>query len=86
MPWPDTEVKIVDAETGQRLQPVSQPGEICIRGPQVMKGYWPEPGSGLVDGWLPTGDVAKMVGYPAGWVWRLRHRDVIPAPPREGAA
>ena len=31
-----------------------------IKGPQVMKGYWPTPGQGLVDGWLPTGDIAKM--------------------------
>ena len=31
-----------------------------IKGPQVMKGYWPRPGSGLVDGWLPTGDIVRM--------------------------
>ncbi len=31
-----------------------------IKGPQIMKGYWPEEGSGLIDGWLPTGDIARM--------------------------
>ena len=31
-----------------------------IKGPQVMKGYWPNPGDGLIDGWLPTGDIVKM--------------------------
>lgn len=59
VPMPDTEVKIVDLETGQEAAPGKE-GELYVRGPQVMKGYWPEPGKGLVDGWLPTGDVVKM--------------------------
>jgi len=59
VPIPDTEAKIVDLETGEEV-PFGEEGELWVRGPQVMKGYWPEPGSGLVDGWLPTGDVARM--------------------------
>ena len=59
VPTPDTEVKIIDRETGEEAA-AGEEGELYIRGPQVMKGYWPEPGKGLVDGWLPTGDVVKM--------------------------
>jgi long-chain acyl-CoA synthetase len=60
IPVPDTDVKIVDIETGTKEMPVGEPGEMIIKGPQVMKGYWPTPGNGLRDGWLYTGDVAKM--------------------------
>ena len=59
VPTPDTEVKIVDLDTGEDAAPGKE-GELWIRGPQVMLGYWPEVGKGLVDGWLPTGDVARM--------------------------
>ncbi len=60
IPIPDTECKLVDPETGQEV-PFGESGEIVIKGPQVMKGFWPEPGSGLTeDGWLHTGDVAHM--------------------------
>ena len=60
VPAPDTECKLVDPVTGQEA-PFGEPGEIWVRGPQVMKGYWPEPGSGLTaDGWLKTGDIAVM--------------------------
>ncbi len=60
LPVPDTEVKIVDLETGEELG-AGESGEIVIRGPQTMKGYWPTPGSGLdADGWLHTGDIGKM--------------------------
>lgn len=60
VPAPDTECKIVDQATGAEV-PFGEPGEILVRGPQVMKGYWPEEGSGLTeDGWLKTGDIAYM--------------------------
>jgi long-chain acyl-CoA synthetase len=59
IPLPDTDVKIVNLETGEEVAP-GQEGELWVRGPQIMIGYWPEVGKGLVDGWLPTGDVVKM--------------------------
>ena len=61
IPIPDTEAKIVNPETREEV-PFGEVGELYLRGPQVMKGYWPTPGKGLVDGWLPTGDIAKMDG------------------------
>lgn len=60
VPLPDTECRLVDPDTGEEL-PIGEPGEVALRGPQVMLGYWPEPGSGLTeDGWLFTGDIAEM--------------------------
>ncbi len=59
LPIPDTDVKLVDEESGQESPP-GEPGHLYIKGPQVMKGYWPDEGAGLVDGWLPTGDIARM--------------------------
>ena len=59
IPLPDTDVRIVDLDTGEEAAPGSE-GELLVRGPQVMLGYWPEAGKGLVDGWLPTGDVVRM--------------------------
>jgi long-chain acyl-CoA synthetase len=59
LPLPDTDVKLVDEETGRECAQGEQ-GHMYIKGPQIMKGYWPEAGSGLVDGWLPTGDIARM--------------------------
>jgi long-chain acyl-CoA synthetase len=60
VPAPDTECTLVDPETGLEA-PFGSPGEIVLRGPQIMLGYWPEPGSGLTaDGWLHTGDIGKM--------------------------
>jgi long-chain acyl-CoA synthetase len=59
IPLPDTDVKIVDLDTGGEAA-AGKEGELWVRGPQVMIGYWPEAGKGLVDGWLATGDVVKM--------------------------
>jgi len=63
VPIPSTDARIVDVETGTREMPVGEPGELVIRGPQVMKGYWNMPeetAEVLRDGWLHTGDVARM--------------------------
>jgi len=63
VPWPDTEAKIVDVETGTKELPPGEVGELVVRGPQVMKGYWKMPeetSQALRDGWLYTGDIAKM--------------------------
>jgi long-chain acyl-CoA synthetase len=63
MPGPDTECDIVDVETGSRVLPPGEVGEIRIRGPQVMKGYWNRPhetANALRDGWLYTGDLGTM--------------------------
>jgi len=62
LPIPSTEAKIVDLVTGRDLPP-GEIGELCVRGPQVMKGYWNRPEATaqvLRDGWLYTGDVARM--------------------------
>lgn len=62
LPWPDTFCRIVHLETGEELAP-EQIGELQIKGPQVMKGYWNRPEETeqvLQDGWLSTGDIAKM--------------------------
>jgi len=63
LPWPDTEAKIMDLETGTKEMAMGEPGELVIRGPQVMKGYWNMPdetAKTLRDGWLFTGDIATM--------------------------
>jgi long-chain acyl-CoA synthetase len=60
VPLPDTEIKLVNPETGEEV-PFGESGEIWVRGPQVMKGYWPTPGKGLTeDGWLKMGDIGRM--------------------------
>jgi long-chain acyl-CoA synthetase len=59
LPVPDTDIKLIDEETGE-ISPPGEPGHMYIKGPQVMKGYWPNAGDGLIDGWLPTGDIVKM--------------------------
>jgi long-chain acyl-CoA synthetase len=63
VPIPNTEAKIVDLVSGQDL-PAGQVGELAVRGPQVMQGYWDDDEEGaesvLKDGWLYTGDVAVM--------------------------
>lgn len=63
VPLPDTDVKIVDAATGATEQPTGEVGEMAIRGPQVMQGYWKKPDETaqvLREGWLHTGDLVKI--------------------------
>ena len=70
LPMPDTEAVIMDLESGETVLDTNEIGELCVRGPQVMKGYWnmptetsnslrehPDLGPGR---WLHTGDIARM--------------------------
>jgi long-chain acyl-CoA synthetase len=63
MPVPNTEVKIVDVEVRSKELPLGEIGELAVKGPQVMKGYWnmPEETENVMDagGWLYTGDIAR---------------------------
>ncbi len=63
LPIIGTEAKIVDAEDWRRELPQGEVGELMIKGPQVMQGYWNAPdetANSLHDGWLLTGDIAQM--------------------------
>jgi long-chain acyl-CoA synthetase len=63
LPLPDTEAKVMDVESGTREMPLGEAGELVIRGPQVMKGYWrrPDETAGVLrNGWLYTGDIATV--------------------------
>ncbi len=70
IPIPNTLAKLIDLQTGEDIPDefskdgFTREGELCIKGPQVMKGYWKQPQETekvfTSDGWLRTGDVAKM--------------------------
>ncbi|NOZ43144.1 MAG: long-chain fatty acid--CoA ligase [Alphaproteobacteria bacterium] len=63
LPLPATEVIIIDRKDPTKILPLGENGEICIRGPQVMKGYWKHPeatAQTIIDGILHTGDVGYM--------------------------
>ena len=78
VPVPSTECRVID-EAGNE-HPPGRPGELCVRGPQVMRGYWnrPEETAAVLDeaGWLRTGDIAEM---DAGGFVRIvdRKKDMI---------
>ncbi len=60
---PDTDCRIVDTETGRSDVPLKEVGELIVRGPQMMRGYWKNPRetkNAVRDGWLYTGDLAQM--------------------------
>jgi long-chain acyl-CoA synthetase len=76
LPLPDTEFRLVDLETGRYDVPRGKPGELLIRGPQLMRGYWrrsEETAKALRDGWLHTGDVARV--DDEGWLYILGRRE-----------
>ena len=62
LPVPNTDIRILDDEGKE--QPIGEPGELCVMGPQVMKGYWQRPDETAKtmteDGWLKTGDIALI--------------------------
>jgi long-chain acyl-CoA synthetase len=63
VPLPNTDVRLVDLETGTREVPLGEPGEVCFKGPQVMAGYHKKPeetAAAIRDGWLYTGDIGVM--------------------------
>ncbi|WP_036688081.1 long-chain-fatty-acid--CoA ligase [Paucisalibacillus globulus] len=62
LPWPDTDAKILNMETYDEVE-VGEIGELAVKGPQIMKGYWNKPEdteNTLKDGWLLTGDLGYM--------------------------
>ncbi len=79
LPLPDVDARIVDLETGKRDLLPGQPGELVVRGPQVMKAYHNMPEEteiALRDGWLYTGDIARM--DPDGYFYLIdRKKEVI---------
>ncbi len=63
LPFPSTDAKIMDIETEKQDLPPGEVGALVLRGPQVMKGYWQMPtetANVLREGWLHTGDIARM--------------------------
>lgn len=79
MPVSNTIAKIMDLETGEKELPVGEIGEIVIKGPMVIPGYWNKPeetAHAIRNGWLYTGDVGKM--DEKGWFYVVdRKKDLI---------
>lgn len=79
VPFPDTDCRIMDQHTGLEEMPDGEVGELVVRGPQVMHGYWnkePETREALRGGWLYTGDLARR--DPSGFFFFVdRKKDMI---------
>lgn len=79
LPAPDNDIRIVDVEDGKTEVPRGQPGELLIKGPSVMMGYWNNPeetAQVLKDGWLYTGDI--VVQDEDGFIFIVdRKKDMI---------
>jgi long-chain acyl-CoA synthetase len=80
LPLPSTECRVVDPDDSSRAVPVGETGELAVRGPQLFAGYWNDPASTraveTADGWLLTGDVARMDA--GGWFQIVgRLKDVV---------
>jgi long-chain acyl-CoA synthetase len=79
VPVPNTIAKIVDLETGEKELPPGEVGEIVVKGPMVIPGYWNKPEEtayAIRNGWLYTGDVGKM--DENGWFYLVdRKKDLI---------
>ncbi|MDL2258344.1 AMP-binding protein [Eubacteriales bacterium OttesenSCG-928-K08] len=79
IPWPDTDIIIVDAETGTKPMPGGEAGELIMRGPQMVTEYWEKPEEtkeAIRGGWLYTGDIARF--DEEGYLYILdRKKDII---------
>jgi len=64
VPFPSTEIRVVDPDDPSVDRPIGEPGELLVRGPQVFQGYWGRPDETaavlLEDGWLRTGDIVRV--------------------------
>ncbi len=63
VPLPDTDARVVDPDNRTRVLSTGETGELALRGPQVMRGYWNRPDATaevMLDGWFHTGDLARM--------------------------
>lgn len=81
IPLPNTDMKLVDLVTGEEITEPEREGEICVKGPQVMRGYYNKPddtAAVLKDGWLHLGDIGRM--DPDGYLTVVdRKKDMIVA-------
>ncbi|MDG6966071.1 MAG: AMP-binding protein, partial [Nitrososphaerota archaeon] len=78
-PFSETDAKIVDLSDREKALKVGEVGELAVKGPQVMRGYWnqkEETDAVLKDGWFLTGDIAKM--DPEGYFYIVdRKKDMV---------